>query len=155
MFKNHEEYQKLRNDLLASAQAAIEAGDNEAFEAKTKEVNELDAAWDVFAREQADLNALKGASKAPIAMVQNTTAQNDGEMEYRKAFMNYVMKGTPIKMQNGTDYQTTTSDVGPVIPTTIVNRIVELMESNGNILAKVTRTAYKGGVKVPVSAAKP
>ena len=149
MFKNHEEYQKLRNDLLASAQAAIEAGDNEAFEAKTKEVNDLDAAWDVFARQQADLNALKGASKAPIAMVQNTAVQNDG------AFMNYVLKGTPIKMQNGTDYQTTTSDVGPVIPTTIVNRIVELMESNGNILAKVTRTAYKGGVKVPVSAAKP
>lgn len=155
MFKNHEEYQKLRNDLLASAQAAIEAGDNDAFEAKTKEVNELDAAWDVFARQQADLNALKGASKAPLAMVQNTAVQNDGDMEYRKAFMNYVLKGTPIKMQNGTDYQTTTSDVGPVIPTTIMNRIVELIESNGNILAKVTRTAFKGGVKVPVSSAKP
>lgn len=153
--KNHEEYQKLRNDLLAEAQSAIEAGDSEAFDAKTKEVEALDAQWDVLAKQQADLNALKGAVKAPLAMVQNTAIQqNDADMEYRKSFMNYVLKGTPI-MTNGTDYQTTTSDVGPVIPNTIMNRIVELMESNGNILAKVTRTAFKGGVEVPVSAAKP
>lgn len=159
-FKNYKEYMELRNSLLAEAQKASEEGNQEEFDAKSKEITELDAAWDAFAQRQANLNALKDAPKAPLSMVEqsNTVMAEqaaDSDMEYRKQFMNYVLKGTPIRMQNGTDYQTTTSDVGPVIPTTIVNRIVELMESNGNILAKVTRTSFKGGVKVPVSAAKP
>lgn len=159
-FKNYKEYMELRDNLLAEAQKASEEGNQEEFDAKSKEITDLDAEWDAFAQRQANLNALKGAPKAPMAMVEQTNTVMtelvaDSDMEYRKAFMNYVLKGTPIKMQNGTDYQTTTSDVGPVIPTTIMNRIVELMESNGNILAKVTRTTFKGGVKVPVSAAKP
>ena len=159
-FKNYKEYMELRNSLLADAQKASEEGNQEEFDAKSKEITELDAAWDAFAQRQANLNALKDAPKAPLSMVEqsNTVMAEqaaDSDMEYRKQFMNYVLKGTPIRMQNGTDYQTTTSDVGPVIPTTIMNRIVELMESNGNILAKVTRTSFKGGVKVPVSAAKP
>lgn len=159
-FKNYKEYMELRDNLLTEAQKASEEGNQEEFDAKSKEITDLDAEWDAFAQRQANLNALKGAPKAPMAMVEQTNTVMtemvaDSDMEYRKAFMNYVLKGTPITMQNGTDYQTTTSDVGPVIPTTIMNRIVELMESNGNILAKVTRTAFKGGVKVPVSAAKP
>jgi HK97 family phage major capsid protein len=159
-FKNYKEYMELRDNLLAEAQKASEEGNQEEFDAKSKEITDLDAEWDAFAQRQANLNALKGAPKAPMGMVEQTNTVMtelvaDSDMEYRKAFMNYVLKGTPITMQNGTDYQTTTSDVGPVIPTTIMNRIVELMESNGNILAKVTRTAFKGGVKVPVSAAKP
>lgn len=159
-FKNYKEYMELRDNLLAEAQKASEEGNQEEFDAKSKEITDLDAEWDAFAQRQANLNALKGAPKAPMAMVEQTNTVMteqvaDSDMEYRKQFMNYVLKGTPIRMQNGTDYQTTTSDVGPVIPTTIVNRIVELMESNGNILAKVTRTSFKGGVKVPVSAAKP
>lgn len=159
-FKNYKEYMELRNSLLADAQKASEEGNQEEFDAKSKEITELDAEWDAFAQRQANLNALKDAPKAPLSMVEQSNAVMaeqavDSDMEYRKQFMNYVLKGTPIRMQNGTDYQTTTSDVGPVIPTTIVNRIVELMESNGNILAKVTRTSFKGGVKVPVSAAKP
>ena len=159
-FKNYKEYMELRDNLLAEAQKASEEGNQEEFDTKSKEITDLDAEWDAFAQRQANLNALKGAPKAPMGMVEQTNTVMtelvaDSDMEYRKAFMNYVLKGTPIKMQNGTDYQTTTSDVGPVIPTTIMNRIVELMESNGNILAKVTRTTFKGGVKVPVSAAKP
>ncbi|MBR3734826.1 MAG: phage major capsid protein [Lachnospiraceae bacterium] len=159
-FKNYKEYMELRDNLLAEAQKASEEGNQEEFDAKSKEITDLDAEWDAFAQRQANLNALKGAPKAPMGMVEQTNTVMtelvaDSDMEYRKAFMNYVLKGTPIKMQNGTDYQTTTSDVGPVIPTTIMNRIVELIESNGNILAKVTRTAFKGGVKVPVSSAKP
>ena len=42
-----------------------------------------------------------------------------------------------------------------MIPTTILNRIVEKMEAVGMILPLVTRTAYKGGVSIPTSSAKP
>lgn len=39
--------------------------------------------------------------------------------------------------------------------TTVLNQIVEKLESTGMILALVTRTAYKGGVSIPVSTVKP
>jgi HK97 family phage major capsid protein len=75
--------------------------------------------------------------------------------EYRKAFMNYVLRGTPIPLELRTDEVTATTDVGSVIPTTVINTIVEKMEAAGMILPLVTRTAYKGGVKIPTSAVKP
>ena len=160
MFKNYEEYKKLRDDLLAEAQSAVEAGNDEAFDAKQKEIEALDAKWDAFAQHQADLAALKSAAKAPLSneahaqVIERFAPQADADLEYRKAFMNYVMNGTPIKMQN-TDAQTTTGEVGAVIPETVLNRIVEKIEKVGNILNLVTRTYYKGGVVVPTSSAKP
>ena len=65
---NREEYLKMRNELLEAAQKAIEAGDSETFEAKSKEVEELDARFEKSAQQQADLNALKGAVKPPMQM---------------------------------------------------------------------------------------
>lgn len=152
---NREEYLKMRAELIAAAQAAIDAGDSETFEAKSKEVEELDARFEKSAQQQADLNALKGAVKPPVSMVSsdNVFTKKDEDVEYRLAFMNYVMKGTPI-MKN-TDEVTTTSEVGAVIPQTVLNRIVEKIEKVGNILNLVTRTYYKGGVVVPTSSAKP
>ena len=60
------------------------------------------------------------------------------ELEYRKQFMAYMLKGTPITMRNESA-TTTTTDVGAVIPNTIMNKIVEKVEQSGNILAKITR----------------
>lgn len=37
----------------------------------------------------------------------------------------------------------------------MLNQIVEKLESTGMILTLVTRTAYKGGVAIPVSTVKP
>lgn len=76
-------------------------------------------------------------------------------MQYRKAFMDYVVRGTAIPTEYRADAVTKTTDVGAVIPTTVLNQIVEKLESTGMILALVTRTAYKGGVAIPVSTVKP
>lgn len=78
-----------------------------------------------------------------------------GSMAYRKAFMQYVCRGTAIPTEYRADAVSTTTDVGAVIPTTVLNQIVEKLESTGMILALVTRTAYKGGVSIPVSTVKP
>ena len=75
--------------------------------------------------------------------------------EYRTAFMHYVMRGTPIPAELRADANTTTSDVGSVIPTELVNRIIERMESVGTILALITKTSYAAGVQIPTSATKP
>jgi HK97 family phage major capsid protein len=76
-------------------------------------------------------------------------------IEYRKAFMNYVLKGEQIPAELRADAVTYTSDVGSVIPETVLNRIVEKLEATGMILPLVTRTAIKGGVSVPTSSVKP
>ena len=45
-------------------------------------------------------------------------------------------------------------DVGSVIPT-VLEKIIEKLESTGMILPLVTRTSYKGGLSIPTSAVKP
>lgn len=86
---------------------------------------------------------------------QETSDDKYATMQYRKAFMDYVVRGTKIPTEYRADAVTKTTDVGAVIPTTVLNQIVEKLESTGMILALVTRTAYKGGVAIPVSSVKP
>jgi HK97 family phage major capsid protein len=73
--------------------------------------------------------------------------------EYRNAFMNYVLRGEAIPAELRA--VTKTTDIGSVIPQTVLNKIVEKLEAVGMILPLVTRTSIKGGVSVPTSAVKP
>lgn len=92
----------------------------------------------------------------PVAgNTQEEDADKFGTMQYRRAFMDYVVRGTAIPTEYRADAVTKTTDVGAVIPTTVLNQIVQQLESTGMILALVTRTAYKGGVAIPVSSVKP
>ena len=92
---------------------------------------------------------------SPAGGEQRNEADPLDSMEYRRAFMAYALRGTPIPAEFRTDAVSKTADNGAVIPTTILNRIVEKMEAVGMILPLVTRTAYKGGVSIPTSSAKP
>ena len=86
---------------------------------------------------------------------ENQNGDKYGSMAYRKAFMQYVCRGIAIPAEYRSDAISTTTDVGATIPTTVLNQIVEKLENTGMILALVTRTAYKGGVSIPVSTVKP
>lgn len=74
--------------------------------------------------------------------------------EYRKAFMDYVTRGAKSDIL---EFRAVTGlgDIGAVIPTTILNRIVQKMEDVGRIWSRVTKTSVQGGVQIPVSTAKP
>ncbi len=76
--------------------------------------------------------------------------------EYRKAFMQYVTRGTaiPAEIRAG-DENTLTSDVATAIPTILIDRIVEKLEAVGMILNLITRTTYASGVNIPTSSVKP
>lgn len=73
--------------------------------------------------------------------------------EYRSAFRAFVMRNTPIPMELREN--TMTTDVVSVIPTVVINKIIEKMEEVGTILKLVTRTSYAAGVEIPTSATKP
>ncbi len=76
-------------------------------------------------------------------------------LEYRQAFMNYVLHNEEIPTELRADAITKTTDVGSAIPTVLVNRIVEKLESIGMILPLVTRTSFAAGVNIPTSSLKP
>lgn len=103
----------------------------------------------------------EGDGTAPTVLrnFKGANGEGDGDkynsMAYRKAFMQYVCRGTAIPAEYRADATSKTTDVGATIPTTVLNQIVQKLESTGMILALVTRTAYKGGVSIPVSAVKP
>jgi HK97 family phage major capsid protein len=82
------------------------------------------------------------------------TSDND-DMEYRKAFQQFVSKGTPIPAELREDANTLTTDIPGAIPTVLVNRIVEKLESVGNILPLFTKTSFASGVAIPTSSVKP
>lgn len=162
-FKNHEDYQTRRKALLDDTEKLMGEGKIEEARAKMQNVEDLDSAYEAFAQAQANFNALNaGAKQNPVfeqGIIEefgNGSEEMYASKEYRIAFMNHVISGKPIpeKFLN-VDATTKTSDAGAVIPTTIMERIIEKMEATGMILPLVTRTAYKGGVSIPNSTVRP
>lgn len=92
--------------------------------------------------------------KQPEAKSERTADVFDS-MEYRSAFMEFTKKGTAIPVQFRDNQTTLTTDASAVIPTTLLNQIIQKMESYGNIWAKVTKTNVQGGVDIPLLEVKP
>lgn len=166
------EYLNKRKTLLDEAQTLIDEGKLAEFEDKKKEIEKLDSDYEGQTKAEANLRAMTEAPAAVDAFgagmggVVGSMGQADTEediydsAEYRKAFMNYVTRGEaiPEKFVNAAkagDSNTTTSTAGSVIPTTLMEKIIERIDAIGMVLPLVTRTAYKGGVKIPTSTVKP
>ena len=77
------------------------------------------------------------------------------DLNYRNAFMECVMRNTPIPVELRADTNTLTSDVASVIPTELVNQIIEKMDHVGMILPIISKTSYAAGVEIPTSSVKP
>ena len=79
-------------------------------------------------------------------------------ISYRTAFRDYLQGANDdiLKMPEArADATTSTTDIGAVIPVTILNKVIEKMADFGEIWALVTKTSYKGGLEIPISSAKP
>ncbi|AUD65393.1 hypothetical protein BK011_06705 [Tenericutes bacterium MZ-XQ] len=75
--------------------------------------------------------------------------------EYRKAFMAYVRNGGTVPAELRADATTTTTDVSALVPTTIMNRVIEELETYGNVFQRITRANVTGGVRIAISSLKP
>lgn len=79
-------------------------------------------------------------------------------LEYREAFMTYVQNGTPIPAEyraGGDTGTTSTSDIGAIIPETIMNEFIkDVSKVYGHIYSKVRKLNVPGGVKFPISKLK-
>lgn len=78
-----------------------------------------------------------------------------GSMEYRKAFMDYVVRGTPIAAEYRDDTFTAIADAAALIPTTIMSEIIKEMKVYGQLFGRVRKTSVPGGVQYPIMSLKP
>lgn len=168
---NKQEYLDLRNGLYTEAENLINEGKLEEGQSKIQEITNLDNKFENEAKALANLNALKDNSKVTnlenlgvqvagkvIDSIDNANLADDftNSKEYRKSFMNYVINGDPINSQfKNANANTKTADVGEMIPQTVLEKIIEKLEATGMIYNLVTKTNYKGGVKIPTSSVKP
>ena len=162
-FKDKADYQAQRKELMDKIQGLLASGNAEEANAEMENVRKMDAAFEAQANAQANFRALGGAPQTVIpveGVIASANQQNANEediyasMDYRKAFMNHILKGAEIPSQFVNE-TTTTADAGAAIPTTVLDRIIEKLENTGVIYNLVTRTSYRGGLSIPVSNVKP
>lgn len=72
-------------------------------------------------------------------------------MEYRKAFMDYVQRGVKSDLLKRADSENVSTDLGILLPKTIVNEIIKGVEKvYGQLYSRVKKTNVKGGVQYPI-----
>lgn len=86
--------------------------------------------------------------------VNNQVARNENPratMEYRMAFMNYVQKGTQNDLLQRAASENVSTDLGILLPETIVQEIIKGVEQvYGQLYSRVKKTNLKGGIKYPI-----
>ena len=70
-------------------------------------------------------------------------------MEYRQAFMRYVQTGE-WNYQKRADETLITSDVGKIIPNTIMNEFIKDLKVYGNLYNRVRHLNVRGGIEFPI-----
>lgn len=157
-----------RSDIAAEiAEAEDEIKAIEEQEKRDKEQQEAEARQTPPASAQVH-NAGIVASFAQNAQ---PTQSRDNEcvlesVEYRRAFMNYVQRGTPIPAELSArvaEYRSAhpvqyragetidTADTGAAIPLTIMREIINTVRKRyGNLYDRVTKTSVQGGVEIPI-----
>lgn len=168
-------YEEKRNALVAKAQKLIDEGKITDANAVMQEIRDLDAQHDESATATANLAALSNTRQAvtpvaPLMTGQGVLLTDDGNaltsadetddiyasMEYRNAFKNYIISGTPIpdKFKNAAE-TTTSTTAGTTVPTNMYERIITKLESYGEIYARIFKASYPTALLIPTTNIKP
>ena len=160
-----------RDSLAARAKETQDINELRAINAQIEEINsdiadirEQIADFDAEPRGAADPVAVGAEPRDVLANGHNPIARfiapavvpvvdAHDTQEYRTAFMNYVCRGVEIPAE--VRATTTTADASVVIPTTVMNEIIQEMDTYGNIWAKVRKINVQGGVEIPILSIKP
>ena len=148
-------------DTLAALKAEIEEAEAKLAElddepADEEQVDEAGAEPQAEERSVVPANAELRNATVVASFGGNVEMRNaENNMEYRNAFMEFVLRGTAIPMELRENANTLTGDVTSVIPTQLVNQIIEKFDNVGMILPLITKTSYAAGVEIPTSSVKP
>lgn len=161
-------------DIRSKVQNSTDAAEVRSLTAQAEEItddiNDINEELALIAEEEKraaeQQNEQRGAVPAnvqlvnPISMGSATFGQPEKReevdvyagMEYRKAFKEYVQRGTAIPAQfEQRQAAANTTSLGAIIPTTILNELTnEIRKVYGNLYSKVRKLNIPGGVKIPV-----
>ncbi len=129
------------------------------MEALEKELRALNDEQEEIERRQQMANEIQTGAieSAPVGKPGETQVRKNllDSLEYREAFMEYVCRGAEIPVELRGNANTTTADVGALVPPVTLNKIVEKIESFGELIPLVNRTSYKTGMTIPTASIKP
>lgn len=143
---------------VRSIGSQMDAVRSEINDAQVK-LNEIEAEERNAAQEESRGGFNPTAVLAAANMNQTNTRSEDedsrGSMEYRKAFMDYIQRGIVnkdvLQFEKRADATGTSADLGVLIPTTVIQSIMQEAEKTyGSLYSKVKKTNLKGGVKYPI-----
>lgn len=129
-------------------------------------MTELDAEVTQLTQERADLVRQSVALRAEAqdfgnvlnndaATMQRSTDPTQS-IEYRTAFMEFVMRRKDNPILHRADASTTTNDIQSVIvPTVITDQLFAKKDNAGSIFARVTKTNYPAGMSIKTTNFKP
>lgn len=157
-------------DLNMRAQASTDAAEVRALTEQMtevrEEIEEIEDELKAIEAEESEARALPPANAQLVngnvtvdGVVRSSTAAEDSSdpfatMEYRKAFMNFVQRGTPIpeKFAKRDNQPATTVDLGATIPTTVLNEFInEYKKIYGQLFRKVRQLNIQGNLRVPIA----
>ena len=147
----------------AEIRSALEGNEQVDLDAFEKELRELDEEYETIEKreklmqqaEQINNGELESRTISTFNMTgqPETRSPEESELAYRNAFMDFILRDAPIPTE--LRETTNTSDIGSVIPQTVLNRIIEKLDASGMILPLITNTSFKGGLTIPLSTVKP
>lgn len=168
-----------KNSLTQRALASQDANEvrsiNEQLEDVNAEIDETQEELDAITEEEkggdpisTEPEGLEGRSAIPVnaqlvggvaplaSFAQNVQPEQRSanpldSMEYRQAFMKYVQTGEWNYEQRDSDAgMVITSDVGKIIPNTIMNEFIKELKVYGQLYSLVRKLNIKGGVEFPI-----
>lgn len=145
-----------RKAEIRAALEGKEAVDLDALEKELRELGEEQTELERRAQVAAGIQTgtVTAAVVNPPQTVQERVSMFDSK-EYRSAFMAYVTRGVDMPEEFRANENTTTTDVGALVPPVTLNKIIETVEATGMILPLVNRTSYRTGMTIPVASIKP
>ena len=141
------------NADIADVQAEIEEIETEeraAAQADTAEKRSAPPAGAVMVNPVGVTGTVVSSTQTPDAR----SADPFATMEYRRAFMEYAQRGTPIpaNLVQRDGIPANTNTLGATIPTTILNEFInEIRVRYGNLYNKVRKLNIKGNLRVPIA----
>lgn len=159
-----------RKQIIEESRKADSKVSTEVLEAESKRcIAEFDRRDAEVQLRNAAISAINGGAGRVIAASgsrEKESADIYESAEYRRAFMEFVCRGTAIPQKfavrgdadsgasvtptSPADAVTHVSDATAVVPNTLMNEIIKKMDTYGEIWAKVRKLNVKGGVKFPI-----
>ena len=154
------------NDITARVSASADVNEVRSLSAQADEIREdiadieaelaeiaeeesRSASMPVNASEQIPADA-KLVGRSTPATEEKREDDVTASMEYRKAFMAYVQRGTQIPAEFR-QAAVNTGDTGAAIPVTVMNEVINTLRKRyGNLYNKVRKMSVPGGVKIPI-----